>query len=403
MSIKEDSQKKNKKQENFNYLENPFNSFLPKVFPNPYNYNNIINDNESDQESISKEKKKSKHLINTLKEDKNEIKSKINFNKKDEEKDEVKEKTPDIEIHLNSDNLKDIKENKEQMPTLYLYDKIKYDIFPKMNLKEEIKESFIRSEFIINEEKKMSDEAYNSKKTRKRGLNKSNEEIKKKRGRKKNDDPSNSAHNKDSPDNIIKKIKSKLLEYLLKFINDLLNSLKENNKVYFNIDNKNEKEENEPIIKKIDYNKIVNDMKRQNNLSFLKMELKEFLSNKISSKYSTLSKDSNKKTINKLLNKEKDNLIIKYIFNLKFGDWIDIFTYKKEVEDFGSIDNESIKKIEKYFQKVDSLLKEIYNLENGNDYFSLFISLLYNFERWFFVKQNRDRKDKIEKKKIKNN
>ena len=47
-------------------------------------------------------------------------------------------------------------------------------------------------------------------------------------------------------------------------------------------------------------------MKRKNNLTFLKMTLKEFLSNKISSKYSALSKDLNKSTINEILNKEKE-------------------------------------------------------------------------------------------------
>ena len=284
---------------------------------------------------------------------------------------------------------------------MYDYDKIKDDIFPKINLKEEIKENFIRSEKIVSLEKSLSDETFSNKKTRKRGLNKSNGEIKKKRGRKRKHESSDALHKNDSPDNIIKKIKSKLMKNLLIFINDLLNSLEEKNKILINlnINSKSQKETEEKIqiIKKIDYKKIVNDMKRQNNLAFLKMTLKEFLSNKISEKYSTLSKDLNKSIINELLNKEKENLIIKYIFNLTYGDWIDIYTYKKEITDFGNIDNESAKKIEKYFQKVDSLLIEIYNLNFGNNYFSLFISLLYNFERWFFVKQNRKRKDKKEK------
>ena len=394
MNIKENTQNKIQKQKNSNDAISPYNNFNPNELPNADDYINIINDYDSEQEPPNKEKIKTKQLSN-INENKKEIKSKIIFNEKLHEKDEPKEKSTDIEIQIINDIPKINKENKEILPPLYLYDKIKDDIFPKMDLKEEIKESFIRSENILNLEKSLSDETYYSKKTRKRGLNKSNEEIKKKRGRKKNDEPSDALHNKDSADNIIKKIKSKIFKYLLMFINDLLNSLKEKNKNKI-IVNKNEKlsEKEKKIIKKIDYKTIVNDMKRKNNLAFLKMSLKEFLSNQISSKYSTLSKDLNKSTINEILNKEKENIIIKYIFNLTFGDWIDIYTYKKEITDFGNIDIESIKEIEKKFKKVESLLEEIYNLNYGNNYFSFFISLLYNFERWFYVKQSREKKEK---------
>jgi hypothetical protein len=41
------------------------------------------------------------------------------------------------------------------------------------------------------------------------------------------------------------------------------------------------------------------------------------------------------------------------------------------------------------FTRVDKLLKEIYELHNENNYFSLFFSILYNFERWFFIKKGR--------------
>ena len=401
MKLKEKKKKKFKKQEKTNDIV-PYNNFNPNELPYADDYMNILNDYDSEQESPNKEKKTSNQLKYEVQENKKlfEAKSKINSIKKVEEKDESKEKSSDILIQIKNDITKINKENKEQLPPLYLYDKIKDEIFSKINLKEEIKESFIKSEIILNLEKRLSDETFYSKKTRKRGLNKSNEEIKKKRGRKKNDETSDALHNKNSEDNIIKKIKSKLLDYLLIFINDLLKSLKEKNKINLNINSKNEKElENTTIIKKIDYNKIVNVMKKKDNLAFLKMTLKIFLSNKISSKYSTLSKDLNKNTINELLNKEKENLIIKYIFNLTFGDWIDIYTYKKEITDFGIIDNETIKEIEKNFKKVDLLLVEIYNLNYGNNYFSLFISLLYNFERWFYVKQDREKKDKNIKEK----
>ena len=396
MNRKEEFLEKNKNIKNINEPKNPYNHINPNELPNADDYINIINDSESEEESPNKENIKYKQLKNENKEDKTlfESESKIKFTKKDEKKEQTKEKSTDKEIRIFKDIQNLNKENKEHLPPLYFYEKIKDEIFPKINLKEEIKENFIKAKNILSLEKDLSDETFYSKKTRKRGLNKSYQELKKKRGRKKNDNPSYALHNKDSQDNIIKKIKSKLLDYLLNFINSLLISLKKKNKIKLNFC-QNEKE-TEKIIKKIDYKKIVNNMKKNNNLAFLKMTLKDLLSTNISSKYSTLSKDLNKITINDILNKEKEN-IIKFIFNLTFGDWIDIYTYKKEIIDFGIIDNEEIREIEENFKKVDSLLEEIYNLQYENNYFSFFISLLYNFERWFYVKQSREKREKNNK------
>ena len=50
-----------------------------------------------------------------------------------------------------------------------------------------------------------------------------------------------------------------------------------------------------------------------------------------------------------------------------------------------------------YFIRVDKLLEEIYKLNNEIDYFTCFISILYNFERWFFIKKERQRKEKNDK------
>ena len=149
-------------------------------------------------------------------------------------------------------------------------------------------------------------------------------------------------------------------------INDLLNSLLNNNIKKFTI-NKNKKEENEKILKKIAYKKIIDDTKRENNLLFLKMPLKEIFSNNISSKYRITNKNLNKNRIEALLTKKKDNEIIMFVLNMTFGDWFDIFIYKKELKDF----------------KI---------LNFGKDYFSYFVYLIYNYERWFFIKQGRQRK-----------
>jgi hypothetical protein len=114
-------------------------------------------------------------------------------------------------------------------PPQYSFNKIKNEVFPKFDIKPEIKESFIENDIIRSLEYNISDEFFLSKKTRNRNKVRSREKIKKKLGRKKNDEKKEKKdiidikHNKESPDNNIKKIKSKLLEtYLLNFINSLL-------------------------------------------------------------------------------------------------------------------------------------------------------------------------------------
>ena len=87
---------------------------------------------------------------------------------------------------------------------------------------------------------------------------------------------------------------------------------------------------------------------------------------------------------------KKDDEKIQYVFNLKFKEWIDIFTMKKENK-FVKIDglylllNKIIKSKEGYIDAV---------------YFAKFVYYLYNFENWFLFKKERTRKnEKVEKKK----
>ena len=362
--------------------------------------------NDSDSEKILKYDENIK--TNKLKNDKEENISvyktdpKLEYKKKETKQNPLSEINNNIKIEINKDNCNSdigIEDKLDKLPQNYLFDKIKNEIFPKMNLKDEIKENFIFDENLQILENSMSEDTYYSKKTRKRGQLKLEEEKNKKKGRKKNKEPSDGKHNKDSPDNIIKKIKSKILDYLLKFINNLLNSLLYNKiNTYIQI-GKNEKEmEKEKIIKKIDYKAIVDDMKRENNLNLLDNRLQKILSNDITSKYSTLSKDLNKKIIDNILKEEKDNEIIMFVFKLTFREWFDIFTYKKEIKDFDILDDESINKIINHFERADKLLEDIYHLNYNHNYFSRFVILLYNYERWFFVKQGRKRKDKRDKK-----
>ena len=355
---------------------------------------NILNDNDTLLENPNEAIIKENYLIEHIKENNQTKAPKISL--KIDKKKEISIDKNNIN-NRNKNVYKKIflcKEIDRELPPHYFYFIIKEKIFPKLKIKKEIKESFILNENLLNLEKAMSDNTYFSKKTRKRGLLKPKEDLKKKRGRKKIDDHSNSNHNKESQDNIIKKIKSKLFEYLLKFINSLLNIILKNNLKNIN-HNKCKREEKEQLIKKIEYKTIVDDTQRKNNLKFLKMPLKDLFSNNISSKYRTKNKNLNKNIINELLTKEKDNEIIMLVLNMTFGDWLDIFLYKKELSELKlfNIDNYKIKIISDSFERIDKLLDEIYNLNFGNNYFSFFVYLIYNYERWFFIKQGRKRKN----------
>lgn len=380
---------------NINFLDFPLNRFNI-LNQNPiFGLDNILND--SDSENISKDNS----ITNQLKNEKQVNKPLLNEDiKVDSCQKDKKKETPlktknNFEIKTTNENSDSFKDKQAQLPVQYKYDKINDEIIPKLRLDKEKKKKFIRNKNILDFDKALSDDKFLGKKTRNRDIPKSKEEIKKKRGRKKkNDDPSDSKHNKESQDNIIKKIKSDLFDYLIKSINNLLNSLSQNKKNVFNVYNPII-ELNKEKIKKIDYKKFVNNMKKKDNLKLLKTILKNVLSNDISSKYSTKEKDSNKKEIEKLLNQEKNKEIITFVFNLTFGDWLDFFTYKKEINDLDNSDNKIRKEIEDNFERVDKLLEEMCNKNNYEDsYFSLYICLLYNFERWFFIKQERKKKDR---------
>ena len=142
-----------------------------------------------------------------------------------------------------------------------------------------------------------------------------------KRGRKPNQDFKEhyrKEHNKNSEDNIIKKIKAKLLSYSLKFINNILEKSKIKHRLY-----------------KLDY-KYTNQLKKEEDMKFLMMSLKKLYSSDISPKFKNLPKDYNEINIKSII-ENKDNEIknyptIMFALNLSFGDWLDLFCYKKDID-----------------------------------------------------------------------
>ena len=205
-----------------------------------------------------------------------------------------------------------------------------------------------------------------------------------KRGRKTNEIKNIATHNKMAPDNIIKKIKAEIFKYPIIFLNNILDNNKKSEEKLF----------------KINY-QFINRLNREQDLKFLDMKLKELFSKEISPKYITdkRQKDFNKQYINRILNIQKDNTIL-FAFNITFRDWLDLFTLKKNIRqilikyDYSDKDIDC-ERIQKSLYGVDNLLNKIMNA-NDKEYLTMFIFLLYNYERWFYKKIGR--KTRIKKK-----
>ena len=145
----------------------------------------------------------------------------------------------------------------------------------------------------------------------------------------------------------------------------------------------------------MDY-KYINKVNKKFDLEYLNMPLKDLFSNEISSKVKPKPKDKdyNKNMIEKILQIETDKTVL-FALNMKFNDWLDLFTLKKNVIDIiidYDVDPNDIdyKKMENNLIKVDNLLNIMLD-NNKDEYFSLFTLYLFNYKRWFSIKKGRDR------------
>lgn len=196
--------------------------------------------------------------------------------------------------------------------------------------------------------------------------------INKKRGRKITTNIINFIHDNMSPDNIIKKIKSKIFNLVLNFINNLL---------YLHF--------KERKLLKTDYS-YVNKMNQKENLEYLDMSLRDILSFDISKKYKFKfknQKDYNKKIIEQV-EKLENTQTLTFALNLSLQDFMDIFCFIKKFEDFEKKENIDLAALKNSFTYCDSILKEIYDC--SDDYFAFFIFFIYNYKRWFSIKKKRN-------------
>ena len=101
--------------------------------------------------------------------------------------------------------------------------------------------------------------------------------------------------------------------------------------------------------------------------------------------------DYNKLIIKKLLVDEQNKDMFDFIFNyLKMEDWLDIFLHKKEIDNYidnNKINNSKINIIKENLVRIDDCFLEMYN--DDKLYFHCFVLMIYNFKRYFLLKEGR--------------
>ena len=286
-------------------------------------------------------------------------------------------------------------------------------IIQRMNLKEEEKKGILLDENKNSEEINTIRAELLNDKIRLRNKDKeklTDIKINVKRGRKKKDDNTKRKNNKYRTYNIIRKIKNKIMHYLLLFINNLIKSLykkEQINEILFELHLPQIKsyETSIQVIKKIEHDIYAKQMKTEENINFLNSKIKNYLSNNISKIFVGIPLNSNEIIISRLLQDENKKNIFKFIFEeLSIDDWLNIFTYQIDFEHYAKSKNllneEQISMLSNNLIGIDSLMLECINDKDFNkNYFHCFIILIYNLKEYISKKEIRKNKCGEEKTK----
>ena len=216
-------------------------------------------------------------------------------------------------------------------------------------------------------------------------------------GIKRNDDSIESNRRKSKSDNIIKKIKNRIIDFLLSFVNKLINSLYSKDKLNQILSKLNLpliKSQNEDVLKKIEHKIVVNHTNNSYNLKFLSFKLKDLLSKMNSERYS-IPDNYNELIISELLKDDENKDIFNFVFNeIDIEAWLQIFTYQKELECYmkNSLANEEHElKLKENIVRIDEYLMKYLNSEkNDKIYYHCFLLLLYNFRIYLSNKKGRN-------------
>ena len=216
-------------------------------------------------------------------------------------------------------------------------------------------------------------------------------------GIKRNDDSIESNRRKSKSDNIIKKIKNRIIDFLLSFVNKLINSLYSKDKINQILSKLNLpliKSQNEDVLKKIDHKIVANHTNKSYNLKFLSFKLKDLLSKMNSERYS-IPDNYNELIISELLKDDENKDIFNFVFNeIDIEAWLQIFTYQKELECYmkNSLANEEHElKLKENMIRIDEYLMKYLNSEKDDKiYYHCFLLLLYNFRIYLSNKKGRN-------------
>ena len=216
-------------------------------------------------------------------------------------------------------------------------------------------------------------------------------------GIKRNDDSIEPNRRKSKSDNIIKKIKNRIIDFLLSFVNKLINSLYSKDKINQILSKLNLpliKSQNEDVLKKIDHKIVANQTSKSYNLKFLSSTLTDILSKMNSERYS-IPDNYNKLIISELLKDDENKDIFNFVFNeIDIEAWLQIFTYQKELECYtkNSLANEEHEiKLKENMIRIDGYLMKYLNSEKDDKiYYHCFLLLLYNFRIYLSNKKGRN-------------
>jgi hypothetical protein len=174
-------------------------------------------------------------------------------------------------------------------------------------------------------------------------------------------------HNKFEINNIITKIKRKVLSNSVEYIN---NKLKKNEKM------------KEIKLKKIEKS-VIAVCEKQQNLALLETKLKDLLSNDISPKYTTIKdkKNFNKEQIDKIL--KKDDPELNEILNKTLNDMINLYVQEKVKND-----------LYEDFSRIEDDKKEIINMyeSDGEAYFNKYKKIAQELKQIFLERKSNKKK-----------
>ena len=190
---------------------------------------------------------------------------------------------------------------------------------------------------------------------------------KRERGRKPKKIGNKTKHDKWTPDNILRKIKGKLInEYIITFLNKILKPQDKNLSVK---------------LVKLNHKKYISIVQKKTELKYLYMTLEDLFS----------EEEHNKSIFQKL----EKNDTINFVLNLTYNDFIDLFTHKQTIEEINYTKLRDNKVIKDNLPGVEAMLTDLLEERDDNiDYSLLVIFYLFNLERSIIMKQDRKKKEK---------